>query len=64
MAEPKTPKAKVGRAPKSPDEEVLKLKTFNLPLSLIQEIVEYANLKYNGNASKLAIDAFRAFLKP
>jgi hypothetical protein len=59
----KKTKGKVGRAPKSPDEEVLKLKAFNLPLTLIQEIVDYANVKYNGNASALAVDVFREFLK-
>jgi hypothetical protein len=59
----KKEKAKVGRAAKSADEEVLKLKAFNLPLPLIQEIVDYANVKYNGNASKLAVDVFRNFLE-
>ena len=58
----KKEKAKVGRPAKSADEEVLKLKAFNLPLQLIQEIVDYANVKYNGNASKLAVQAFREFL--
>ena len=59
----KKEKGRVGRAHKSPDEEVLKLKTFNLPLSLITEIVACADIHYKGNASALAVAAFTDFLR-
>ena len=39
------------------------LKAFKLPLPMIQEIVEYANENYTGNAFILAVDVFRDFLK-
>ena len=51
---PKKAKRKVGRPQKSPQEEVLKNKAFNLPLSLIEKIVQYSDIHYNGNASDFA----------
>jgi hypothetical protein len=56
-------KRKIGRPQKSLHEEVLKLKAFNLPLSLIEKIVNYADQKYDGNASALAIDVFKEFFE-
>ncbi|RQW86461.1 MAG: hypothetical protein EHM79_09645 [Geobacter sp.] len=56
-------KRKVGRPHKSLREDVLKIKGFNLPLSLIEKIVHYSDQKYDGNASALAIDAFKEFFE-
>ena len=59
----KKSKRKVGRPHKPLQEEVLKLKSFNLPLSLIKTIVQYADQKYDGNASGLAIDVFKEYFE-
>lgn len=59
----KKSKRKVGRPHKSLQEEVLKLKSFNLPLSLIKKIVQHADQKYDGNASGLAIDVFNEYFE-
>lgn len=56
-------KRKIGRPQKPLHEEVLKLKAFNLPLSLIETIVHYADQKYDGNASAFAKDVFREFFE-
>jgi len=58
----KIKRKKVGRPQKSPNEEVLKNKTFNLPLSLTNRIVEYAEENYDGNASAFAKEVFQKYL--
>jgi hypothetical protein len=56
-------KRKVGRPQKSLHEEVLKLKAFNLPLSLIEKIVQYADQHYDGNASAFSVDVFKEYFE-
>jgi hypothetical protein len=56
-------KRKIGRPQKPLHEEVLKLKAFNLPLSLIETIVQYADQKYDGNASAFAKDVFKEYFE-
>ncbi|MDD2462823.1 MAG: hypothetical protein PHI97_02395 [Desulfobulbus sp.] len=56
-------KRKIGRPQKPIHEEVLKLKAFNLPLSLIEKIVEYADKHYDGNASALAKEVLGDFFE-
>lgn len=56
-------KRKVGRPQKPLHEEILKLKAFNLPISLIEKIVEYAELHHDGNASAFAKEVFSDFFR-
>lgn len=59
----KKAKRKIGRPQKPIHEEVLKLKAFNLPLSLIEKIVEYADKHFDGNASAFAKEVLGDFFE-
>lgn len=60
---PKKATRKIGRPQKSPHEEVLKIKGFNLPVSLIKKIVNYSEKHHNGSASAFAIEVFTKFFE-
>lgn len=59
----KKSKRKIGRPQKPLHEEVLKLKAFNLPLSLIEKIVEHSDKYCDGNASAFAKEVFNAYFE-
>lgn len=54
-------KGKAGRPPVY--DEARKVKGFNLPLSLIEEVNEVAKREFAGNASVLATEALQNFLE-